>query len=128
MWGKHCVPALFTPSWTTLFIYFFRFAINLREKNIKPDWVYSPGSLTSFIMDDTIHVFLFKKKYFLFLFLFFKKIILILILFIFRLISLLFFMLFKKFIWNEDYFLIIHLIFEEVYLLIYIFYINKLYF
>jgi hypothetical protein len=67
----HCSPLHILP-WTTFF--FFRFAINLREKILNSVkfmvWVHN----TSFTVDNTIHFFFIKKKYFLFLlFLFFKN-------------------------------------------------------
>jgi hypothetical protein len=95
-------------------LHFFRFAINLRGKILNPVEFMVRVQPTSFIMDDTIHFFLFKKKYFLFFCFYFLKLILILILFIF--ISLLSFMLFRKPIRNDNYFLIMHLIFDEVFI------------
>jgi len=47
MWGEHCASILFMPSCLIVdnIVYpFFRFAINLKEKNIKPDWVHDWGS------------------------------------------------------------------------------------
>jgi hypothetical protein len=47
MWGEHCASVLFIPSYFIIdyIVYlFFRFAINLRGENIKPDWVHDSGS------------------------------------------------------------------------------------